>query len=291
MWFDSPVSILNTNESKGYPVSAYLAKSIINIPIHSHYSHVEIDNIFNILSNETKKVLMARNKKFTDKLSVNNIQKTALVCGGSGALGLELIKILLKSHFKVVAQYNSHQNELYFLREKFKRNLFLIKINFLNKNLSYTNMLRVEKFLNGVGFGLIINTVAIVHFSYFSEISENEINKIYKLNLISQIILLKRIMRNLTCPAMLVTIITDSINNLSPGVSIYRSSKAALESFNKSLSVELYNQLIKIMCFSPYEFNSRMNPDSKYFASKTAKKIYSCLEKYNIKSGSNIIIK
>ena len=66
-----------------------------------------------------------------DKFLVN---KTALVVGGNGGIGSEIVSSLLEKRFKVYACYNNNKDKLEILEKSHKENLVSIQMNLLDES-------------------------------------------------------------------------------------------------------------------------------------------------------------
>ena len=73
-------------------------------------------------------------------------KKTVLILGGSSDIGIETTIKFLSNGWKVIAHYNIIEKKLKKIKEKHPQKLFLIKMNFKNKNSLNLFLNKIKKF-------------------------------------------------------------------------------------------------------------------------------------------------
>jgi 3-oxoacyl-[acyl-carrier protein] reductase len=165
------------------------------------------------------------------------MNKTILVTGTSGELGYKISKTLLENGYSVIGLSRNETNNVLQLKE-------IREYTHIEFDLSYPERIK-ELILDlqkkkVVMYGLVNNAA----FAYDDIITNANIEKLrysYDINVVSPIILTKYVIRN-----MLLNNINGSIVHISSistktgykGLSMYASSKGALEAFSKNAARE-----------------------------------------------------
>jgi len=71
------------------------------------------------------------------------VKKNIVITGGSGGIGLELVRHYLKKNNTVITTYKNSNNELVKLKKKYGKNIFF-------KNMDLGNVKDITKFLKMV---------------------------------------------------------------------------------------------------------------------------------------------
>lgn len=165
--------------------------------------------------------------------------KNILVTGISKGLGLETIRLFLDLDYNIIGIYRNRSSSLDLLKKSYNSKLSLIEYDLINtkdiKSMLFENKLNSEP-IHG-----FINNAAIAYDDIVTNINLEKLNEMFTINVYSPMIITKYIIRN-----MLLNKIKGSIVHLSSisvhtgykGLSMYASSKGALEAFSKNTARE-----------------------------------------------------
>ena len=219
-------------------------------------------------------------KKHTS-LKIN--KKNILVTGANSGIGLSLTKKLLELDNYVLATYRESQSNLKNIDNK---NLTLVKYD--QKKIEYSNELK-EKLIDR-SIDIIFNCAGVFGGSFEEQKIENldfknfqevlMINAISTLNIIQMILNNKSTQKNIE---LLVNVSSDAgsikLNNQGNAY-IYRTSKSALNSLTKNMSIDLNNRFKTIVfAIDPGNVKSGMNSKGFMEADDCAKLIISLASK------------
>ena len=224
------------------------------------------------------------NLKFNKKNFYKLSNKTVLVTGASSGIGLGICKKLLETN-TVIAIYNNNEKNLKKINNK---NLIYVKCDLSNFN----NFIELEDIIKKNEINIIINCAgqfgsdqqAIKNINF-----ENFIN-IIKINSLSILKILQIIDSNkkLKFLEKVLNISSDggSIElNDQGNAYIYRTSKSALNSISKNLSIDLNkNYGISVLTLDPGNVKTNMNGKGYLDANKCAEYVIDILckqENYN----------
>ena len=202
-----------------------------------------------------------KNKKI---LNPNYSGKNIFITGANSGIGLELTKKFLNLNNKVFVTYRNNSENLDKINNK---NLTLIKCD--QKNLSEIE--NIKKEITDVPINLLINNAGIfgppeqkletLNFNDFKDALM--VNSLSGLK-ITQIIINVAKRNSLE---MVVNISSDGgsmkINNQGNAY-IYRTSKSALNSITKNMSIDLFNKYkVIVFAIGPGNVKSGMNPEGE----------------------------
>ncbi len=152
------------------------------------------------------------------------MKKKVLIVGGSSLIGKSLIKYFNKNSYKIYTTYN---------RNKISSNKFQhinqIKIDF---NRLEDSNIEIKKLKN---FDVIIFLSGIMKGTNLINFIDSEIHKIFKINVTSQIILLKKLLKlqKKRCTVVFISSVSGKKGSYDP---IYASTKGAINALVKSIS-------------------------------------------------------
>lgn len=181
-----------------------------------------------------------------------------MITGGSNGLGLEISKLLIEKGITVVSLDIVEPIEKLDTR----------KLHFFNCDLADKDQLlsTISKIKTDIGLPtILINNAAIRHAETLINLSYSKIQDVLQINTISQVILLKEILKEVTDNHRLYIVTVASILGLvSPShLSIYSASKAAIISLHDSLSHEIQNSRIRFLLVTPGQLDTRLFKDVK----------------------------
>ena len=216
--------------------------------------------------------------KFNKKnfhLDIKN--KSILVTGANSGIGLSLTKNLLMLNNKVIATYRENSNNLIKINDK---NLSIIKLDQSDIN----NYGSFKEKIKDISVNIIFNCAGVFGGNFEEQQIENldfqKFQKVIMINSISilsiiQIILNKKF--DLDCLKLVVNISSDAgsiYQNDGGNAYIYRTSKSALNSITKNLSIDLNKRFgTTVLAIDPGNIKSGMNPGGFLEADKCAKLI------------------
>lgn len=97
----------------------------------------------------------------------------------------------------------------------------------------------------------IVFAGAIAHGGRIGMVSDEQLERVLRVNLVSWISLSQRLLRIMKSPASIVFLTSDSAQTAIPGNFLYGTSKAAVERFAKSLALEAASRGVRVNCVSP----------------------------------------
>ncbi len=156
-----------------------------------------------------------------------------IVIGASSGIGEKIIKSLSKDD-EVLAIYNKKKPQINF---KPSKKIFFQKINFLKTNNYEKIFSKYKKKLKKI---TCINLAAITLDKMLPNVSENELKKVFYVNIFSNILISRSLVQYMIQEKWGRFIHFSSTKALKGdvGISIYSSSKSSLIGFSNSLSKE-----------------------------------------------------
>ena len=211
-----------------------------------------------------------------NKLKLDIKSKNILITGGNSGIGLALTKNLLALNNKVISTYREDGKNLIAINDK---NLSIIKLDQSDIN----NFNDFEKKIEDAAIDIIFNCAGVFGGSFEEQEVENiDFNKFQKVLLVNSISILNiiKIILNNKKKSKLELIINISSNagsiyhNKDGNAYIYRTSKSALNSITKNLSIDLNKKFgTTVFAIDPGNTNTGMNPGGYIEADNCAKLI------------------
>lgn len=188
-----------------------------------------------------------------------------LVTGSNKGLGLEIARKLLKKEFTVISTGRAITKDIEKLLRENKNRFFFEEFDLNNKeSIKFFVKDLHEKF--GIFYGLV-NNAAVGNDGVLATMHEKDIAQTITVNLESQILLTKYIIRGMLKKkeGKIVNISSIIASTGYNGLSVYGATKAAIIGFTKSLSRELGKVGIYVNCVSPgfMETNMTQNIDKQ----------------------------
>lgn len=199
-----------------------------------------------------------KNKPFLFEIKSKNI----LITGANSGIGLALTKKLLASGNKIIATYKKSSDNLDKLHNN---NLHKIKCDQRNDN----DFIKLKSELNKLKIDIIFNCAGVFGPSFQSqeieELNFNEFKEILTVNALSILKIIQIILKNKNnLPKIIVNISSDAGSlekNTEGNAYIYRTSKSALNSLTKNMSIDLYRKYKTItIAIDPGNVKTNMNP-------------------------------
>ena len=207
-------------------------------------------------------------------MKLNFSGRTALITGGSGGIGLSIVKKLIKNKIKVIIlDINTPSKKI--LLNKFVEFIKIDLSDYKNLQLCLTELKKKYKKIE-----YVINAAGVLWFDKDVSLEKIEINtwdKVFSINLNSIVIVLQSILPQMKKNKFGSIVHISSIDALSGDnkpQDAYGSSKAALLRLSKSISIQFASKNIRSNSILPGPIETPMqerwkkNPELKKILSK-----------------------
>jgi len=216
--------------------------------------------------------------------------KNILVTGVSKGLGLEISKTLLENNYTVYGISRNETEEIIMLKNLYPKNFI-----FQDLDLSDTENIS-EKMKKIIPKGIVIhgfvNNAAIAYDDIISNLNLKKLKQMYDVNVFSPLLITKFVIRNMILNKIkgsIVHISSISVHTGYKGLSMYASTKGALEAFSKNTAREWGSKGIRSNCvvsgFMDTNMSSSINDELK----EKIKNRTSLRELTDVKSVSNTV--
>ena len=207
-------------------------------------------------------------------MKLNFSGRTALITGGSGGIGLSIVKKLIKNKIKVIIlDINTPSKKI--LLNKYVEFIKTDLSDYKNLQLCLTELKRKYKKIE-----YVINAAGVLWFDKDVSLEKIEINtwdKVFSINLNSIVIVLQSMlpqMKKYKFGSIVHISSIDALSGDNKPQDAYGSSKAALLRLSKSISIQFANKNIRSNSILPGPIETPMqerwkkNPESKKNLSK-----------------------
>lgn len=194
--------------------------------------------------------------------------KNILVTGVSKGLGLNITKILLKNGYNVYGISRSTTTQINELQNKYPNNFYYNNLDLsYDKNViqNLKNILPKKIIIHG-----FVNNAAIAYDDIITNLNLDKLKLMYDINVFSPLMITKFVIRNMILnktKGSIVHISSISTQTGYKGLSMYASTKGALESFSKNTSREWGEKGIRSNCvvsgFMDTDMSSSINDELK----------------------------
>jgi 3-oxoacyl-[acyl-carrier protein] reductase len=179
--------------------------------------------------------------------------KIIIVTGDSRGLGFEIVNLLLKQgDYFVIGISKTATSEVIELLNKNPTTYYHINFDFSHpESIKKLYLDSIKKF--GPISGLI-NNAAIAYDDILTNVQLEPLERMFRINVYSPIILTKYIIRDMilnNIQGSIVHISSVSAHTGYKGLSMYSATKGALESFSRTLAREWGSQGIRSNCIAP----------------------------------------
>ena len=197
------------------------------------------------------------------------MNKNILVTGVSKGLGYQIAQQILESGNSVWGISRTKSQNIEILLEKYPQNF-----HWKSYDLSDVENINREIFKNFITFDVklhgFVNNAAIAYDDIVTNIQIVPLEKMYKVNVFSPMIITKYAIRNMLLHRVkgsIVHISSISVHTGYKGLSMYASSKGALEAFSKNTAREWGSRGIRSNClvagFMETEMSASLSDDQK----------------------------
>lgn len=192
-----------------------------------------------------------------------------VVTGVSKGLGLKVVEVLVSKGHKVYGISRTKSNDLDTLIASFPN-----QIKWLEFDLSQDEEIRNKIFKSWIGFKTpihgFVNNAALAYDDIITNLNLNNLQKMYQVNVFAPFLLTKYILRHMllhNIKGSIVHVSSISVHTGYKGLSMYASSKGALEAFSKNTAREWGEKGIRSNClvagFMETEMSSTLSENQK----------------------------
>ena len=190
--------------------------------------------------------------------------KTILVTGGSRGIGKCLVENFARDGYNVVLNYNESEKEAIKIQENLKKDRYNIEIfradvskkKEVEKLIEFT----INKYKN---IDVLINNAGISQIKIFTDITEEEWDRVININLKSAFYTIQEVLPNMIHRKSGLIINISSVWGMvgASCETVYSVSKAGLDALTKSLAKELGPSNIRVNSIAPGIIKTEMNKD------------------------------
>ena len=192
-----------------------------------------------------------------------------LITGVSKGLGLKTTQLLLKNGFVVYGISRSKTKELTELLNSYPENL-----KWLEYDLGDVDNIRQIVFKNWIGLNTtihgLVNNAALAYDDIVTNLNLNPLENMYRVNVFTPMLLTKYVIRQMLLhhiKGSIVHISSISVHTGYKGLSMYASTKGALEAFSKNTAREWGELGVRSNCivagFMETEMSSTLSESQK----------------------------
>lgn len=189
---------------------------------------------------------------------------TAIVTGGAKGIGRAIVEELAKMNINVIANYKTSEKEAKQLQEELKNKGYNIEIYKadVSKREEVKKLVKYAEDKFG-DIDILINNAGIAQHKMFSDVTDEEWNKIITTNLYSAFCMTQEVLPNMVHRKQGCIINISSIFGMvgASCESIYSVSKAGIDGMTKSLAKELGPSNIRVNSIAPGIIDTDMNND------------------------------
>ena len=189
-----------------------------------------------------------------------------MITGSNRGIGLKILEIFSQNGADVIACSRNVDknflNKINELKNKFKNNIFPIKLNLENED-SVKEAFSEINALN-LNINILINNAGVIHNALYQMTSIKKLKEIFQVNFFSQTIFTQYILKSMIKKknGSIVYISSSSAIDSNVGRGAYSASKAALISQSNTLSRELGLSNIRVNTIAPGLTNTDMMRDN-----------------------------
>lgn len=178
---------------------------------------------------------------------MNNV----LVTGVSRGLGLEIVKVLLKSGYKVYGVARNRTIDIEDLLNNYKNEFKFKEVDLSDPDLAKLAIFHKDFINFETPLIALVNNAAIAYDDIITNLNIDKLEKMYKINVFTPMLLTKYSIRSMLLNSIkgsIVHISSISVHTGYKGLAMYASSKGALEAFSKNTAREWGGKGIRSNC-------------------------------------------
>lgn len=190
------------------------------------------------------------------------MEKVAIITGASRGIGREIAKTLAKKGINVIANYNKSENEANELKRELEKENIYIDIFKADVSKREDAHRLVQFALNKFKkVDILINNAGISEYKLFTDIDDEDWNKMINNNLYSAFVMCQEVLENMIYNKNGCIINISSIWGMvgASCESMYSISKAGMDALTKSLAKELGPSGIRVNSIAPGIIDTNMN--------------------------------
>lgn len=188
--------------------------------------------------------------------------KLAVVTGASGDIGSEICRTLAKDGCDICVHYCASEKSAQSLCAETEKTWGIKAYSFKADFKSTEEVEALAKFINNKGGAhILINNAGVSYQGLFQDVSAEKAEEIFKVNLLSAVLLTQRILPEMIRAHSGKIINISSMWGITGGSCEvhYSASKAALIGFTKALAKEVGTSGITVNCVAPGFIDTKMN--------------------------------
>ena len=192
------------------------------------------------------------------------MRRTAFITGASGDIGFAIAKKFAQNNFNLLLQYNNTDiaEKTTYLKNSYGIDVKTFKCDFSkieDIEIFAENIIKLQNiFYNSID--VIINNSGMSLYGLFQDVKNEDINRIFNINLKAPIIITKKLLKLMISKKEGNIINISSVWGETGGSceAVYSATKAGLIGFTKALAKELAPSHIRVNCISPGVINTKM---------------------------------
>lgn len=162
-----------------------------------------------------------------------------LVTGVSRGVGLEICRVLVENNHQVYGIARTLSNEFLALQDQYSELLFFKSVDL--ENVDDLHKVVFKEFIGKTPIHAFVNNAAMAYDDIITNLNISKLEQMYKINVFTPMVLTKYSIRNMMLynkKGSIVHISSISAHTGYKGLSMYASTKGALESFSKNTARE-----------------------------------------------------
>lgn len=167
------------------------------------------------------------------------MKKYCLLTGCSKGLGLSITNTLLENNVDVIGVSRSYNDDLARLKDKYNKAFIHYALDLSDPSSPKALSNKIND--SNLALGSFVNNAAVAYDDLLSNLNEERLIAMYRLNVINPMIIMKGVLRNFLLhdtQGSIVNISSISVHTGYKGLSMYASTKGALEALSKNVSRE-----------------------------------------------------